>query len=268
MYQTLFKIDKMDCPSEENLIRMKFEELTQIKHLEFDLNHRELTVFHKLGIEEIEECLKQLNLGHKKLYTKKSNRQSFDQNTDQRKVLWSVLIINLVFFILEMGYGLVSKSMGLVADSLDMLADSFVYAISLIAIGKSLAHKKTVAKIAGYFQIILALIGFGEVIRRTIYNVEFPNYLTMIIISVLALVGNALCLYLLQKSKDKDEAHIKASLIFTSNDVVINLGVIVAGLMVYWLNSNMPDLIIGAIVFFIVSKGAIRILSLSKNKVH
>ena len=61
---------------------------------------------------------------------------------------------------------------------------------------------------------------------------------------------------------------IKASLIFTSNDVVINLGVIVAGLMVYWLNSNMPDLIIGAIVFFIVSKGAIRILSLSKNKVH
>lgn len=268
MYQTLFKIDKMDCPSEENLIRMKFEELTQIKHLEFDLNHRELTVFHKLGIEEIEECLKQLNLGHKKLYTKKSNRQSFDQNTDQRKVLWSVLIINLVFFILEMGYGLVSKSMGLVADSLDMLADSFVYAISLIAVGKSLAHKKTVAKIAGYFQIILALIGFGEVIRRTIYSVEFPNYLTMIIISVLALVGNVLCLYLLQKSKDKDEAHIKASLIFTSNDVVINLGVIVAGLMVYWLNSNMPDLIIGAIVFFIVSKGAIRILSLSKNKVH
>ena len=268
MYQTLFKIDKMDCPSEENLIRMKFEELTQIKHLEFDLNHRELTVFHKLGIEEIEECLKHLNLGHKKLYTKKSNRQSFDQNTDQRKVLWSVLIINLVFFILEMGYGLVSKSMGLVADSLDMLADSFVYAISLIAVGKSLAHKKTVAKIAGYFQIILALIGFGEVIRRTIYSVEFPNYLTMIIISVLALVGNALCLYLLQKSKDKDEAHIKASLIFTSNDVVINLGVIVAGLMVYWLNSNMPDLIIGAIVFFIVSKGAIRILSLSKNKVH
>ena len=268
MYQTLFKIDKMDCPSEENLIRMKFEELTQIKHLEFDLNHRELTVFHKLGIEEIEECLKQLNLGHKKLYTKKSNRQSFDQNTDHRKVLWSVLIINLVFFILEMGYGLVSKSMGLVADSLDMLADSFVYAISLIAVGKSLTHKKTVAKIAGYFQIILALIGFGEVIRRTIYSVEFPNYLTMIIISVLALVGNALCLYLLQKSKDKDEAHIKASLIFTSNDVVINLGVIVAGLMVYWLNSNMPDLIIGAIVFFIVSKGAIRILSLSKNKVH
>ena len=146
-----------------------------------------------------------------------------------------------------------------------MLADSFVYAISLIAVGKSLIYKKAVAKIAGYFQIVLSLIGLGEVIRRIIYPVEFPNYLTMIIISIFALIGNGICLYLLQKSRDKEEAHMKASLIFTSNDVVINLGVILAGILVYWINSNMPDLIIGTIVFFIVSKGAFRILSLSKN---
>ncbi len=213
------------------------------------------------------ESLRSLNLGHKKLYTEITNRKSFDQShkTNQKKVLWSVLIINLVFFILEMSYGLVSKSMGLIADSLDMLADSFVYAISLIAVGKSLIYKKAIAKIAGYFQIVLALIGLGEVIRRIIYPVEFPNYLTMIIISIFALIGNGICLYLLQKSRDKEEAHMKASLIFTSNDVVINLGVILAGILVYWLNSNMPDLIIGTIVFFIVSKGAFRILSLSKN---
>ena len=256
----------MDCPSEENLIRMKFEGLSQIKHLKFDLNRRELTIFHENNINEIEENLKQLNLGHKKLYTKKTDRISFDQNhNNQRRVLWSVLIINLVFFILEMSYGLFSKSMGLVADSLDMLADSFVYAISLIAVGKSLLYKKTIAKIAGYFQIVLALIGLGEVIRRIINPVEFPNYLTMIIISIFALIGNGICLYLLQRSRNKDEAHMKASLIFTSNDVVINLGVILAGLMVYWLNSSVPDLIIGSIVFFIVSKGAFRILSLGKN---
>ncbi len=245
---------------------MKFEGLSQIKHLKFDLNRRELTIFHENNINKIEESLKQLNLGHKKLYTKKTDRISFDQNhNNQRRVLWSVLIINLVFFILEMSYGLFSKSMGLVADSLDMLADSFVYAISLIAVGKSLLYKKTIAKIAGYFQIVLALIGIGEVIRRIINPVEFPNYLTMIIISIFALIGNGICLHLLQRPRNKDEAHMKASLIFTSNDVVINLGVILAGLMVYWLNSSVPDLIIGSIVFFIVSKGAFRILSLGKN---
>ena len=42
---------------------------------------------------------------------------------------------------------------------------------------------------------------------------------------------------------------MQASMIFTSNDVIINSGVIVAGLLVNWLNSSYPDLIIGALVF-------------------
>ena len=57
--------------------------------------------------------------------------------------------------------GLLSKSMGLIADSLDMLADSFVYGISLFAVGKTSLKKKQIAKLAGYFQITLALIGFA-----------------------------------------------------------------------------------------------------------
>lgn len=56
---------------------------------------------------------------------------------------------------------------------------------------------------------------------------------------------------------------MKASMIFTSNDVIINLGVIFAGLMVNWLNSNKPDLVVGSVVFILVSQGAFRILKLS-----
>jgi Co/Zn/Cd efflux system component len=85
----------------------------------------------------------------------------------------------------------------------------------------------------------------------------------MIIISILALIANAWCLYLLQKSKSQ-QAHMKASMIFTSNDILINAGVILAGLMVLWLDSSLPDLIIGAFVFILVSLGAWRILKLAK----
>ena len=60
------------------------------------------------------------------------------------------------------------------------------------------------------------------------------------------------------------EAHMQASMIFTSNDVIINSGVIVAGILVKWLNSSYPDLIIGAIVFVVVARGAYRILKLAK----
>ena len=65
-------------------------------------------------------------------------------------------------------------------------------------------------------------------------------------------------------SKSKEEAHMKASMIFTSNDIIINLGVISAGLLVNWLDSNKPDLIVGTIVFGLVVQGAFRILKLSK----
>ena len=254
----------MDCPSEENLIRMKLDGISSIANLDFDIQNRKLTVFHSGEIDQIEKSVIELNLGGKKISTEQTDQTDFEENKNQKKLLWSVLVINFAFFIIEMTTGLFSKSMGLVADSLDMLADSFVYGISLFAVGGTLIKKKRIAKLAGYFQITLAIIGFVEVLRRFIGDEKLPNFSTMIIVSIFALIANGICLYILQKSKSKDEAHMKASMIFTSNDVIINLGVIIAGIMVNWLSSNKPDLIIGTIVFALVIQGAFRILKLSK----
>lgn len=254
----------MDCPSEENLIRLKLEGIPSVKNLNFDIPNRRLTVFHSGQVDEIEKSILELNLGGQKLTTELTDQKEFAENSKQRKLLWIVLAINFAFFLIEMTTGLISKSMGLVADSLDMLADSFVYGISLFAVGGTVIRKKRVAKLAGYFQLTLALIGFGEVLRRFLGAEKLPDFTTMIFVSILALIANGICLYLLQKSKSKEEAHMKASMIFTSNDVIINLGVILAGLLVNWLNSNKPDLIIGTVVFVLVIQGAIRILKLGK----
>jgi len=186
MQKTIFRITKMDCPSEENLIRMKLDGMRAIKNLDFDIPNRTLTVFHDGQGSKIEQSIIDLDLGGKKVKTR------------------------------------------LVADSLDMLADAFVYGISLFAVGGTLVRKKKIAKIAGYFQITLAVVGFVEVLRRFLGVEKMPDFSTMIIVSVFALIANGICLYLLQKSKSK-EAHMQASMIFTSNDVVINLGVIIAG---------------------------------------
>ena len=254
----------MDCPSEENLIRMNLEGISSIANLNFDIPNRKLTVFHSGGIEQIEKSVIELNLGGQKISTEESEQTDFEEHSNQRKLLWTVLLINFAFFVIEMTTGLISKSMGLVADSLDMLADSLVYGISLLAVGGTVIKKKRIAKIAGYFQITLAFIGFVEVLRRFFGDEKLPDFTVMIVVSILALVANGICLYILQKSKSKEEAHMKASMIFTSNDVIINLGVITAGLLVNWLHSSKPDLIIGTIVFGLVIQGAIRILKLSK----
>jgi Co/Zn/Cd efflux system component len=263
MQKTTFKISKMDCPSEEQMIRMKLEGLANVQSLEFDIPNRLLHVFHTDNNEQIFQRLDTLKFDTSILSTASVDNFIIDKQNDERKTLWTVLLINFSFFAIEMATGLISNSMGLVADSLDMLADSIVYGLALIAVGGTVVRKKNIAKFAGYFQIILALIGFIEVIRRFIGGEKMPDFQTMIIVSIAALIANVICLYLLQKRRSKD-AHMQASMIFTSNDIIINSGVITAGLLVNWLNSAYPDLIIGAIVFVIVARGAYRILQLSK----
>lgn len=255
----------MDCPSEEQMIRMKLADLSNIHSLNFDIPNRRLLVFHTGTYEQIFQRLDSLKFDTSIInsITENNYQNTADNSQREKNLLWQVLAINFFFFVLELTTGLVSNSMGLVADSLDMLADSIVYGIALFAVNGPMLRKKTSAKLAGYLQLTLAIFGFIEVIRRFVGLEPVPVFQTMILISILALIGNGLCLYLLQKSKSK-EAHMQASMIFTSNDVIVNLGVIVAGGLVYLTNSKYPDLIVGTVVFFIVGQGAFKILKLAK----
>jgi Co/Zn/Cd efflux system component len=264
MLKTTFQISKMDCPSEERMIRMKLEGQTGIQSLQFDIPGRKLEVCHTDNVDGIFATLGSLQLDTKIVSSEFTNTVNVNESCLQEsRILWQVLIINFFFFALEILTGFIAGSMGLIADSLDMLADSIVYGLSLFAVGGTPSRKKHVARAGGYFQLALALLGFAEVIRRFLGHGETPDFYMMIVISLLALTGNASCLYLLQKSKSQ-EAHMKASMIFTSTDVIVNLGVIIAGILVSVTNSKIPDLTVGAIVFFVVALGAYRILQISK----
>jgi Co/Zn/Cd efflux system component len=264
MQKTTFKITKMDCPSEEQVIRMRLDGLENIRSLEFDIPNRLLHVFHTDSNEQIFRRLEALKFDASILSTAPVGEPTaIDNQGRERKVLWTVLAINISFFVIEAVAGAVSNSMGLIADGLDMMADGIVYGLALIAVGGAAARKKNIAQFAGYFQIILAVLGFMEIIRRFIGVEKMPDFQTMIVVAILALIADSFCLYLLQRNGSR-EAHMQASLIFTSNDIVIKFGVIIAGILVLLLNSGYPDLIIGAIVFAIVLRGAYRILQLAK----
>lgn len=262
--RTTFHVEKMDCSSEEQMIRMTLDGMEGIISLQFDLQSRVLAVTHSGGHEEILKQLEPLRLGTRFVSSEEIAAADDRRTNDaQSTLLWQVLGINFFFFAAEMTAGVIGGSMGLVADSLDMLADSIVYGLSLYAVGRSVAHKKNVAKAAGIFQLILAVMGFAEVMRRFFGVDEVPSFEMMIAVSFFALIGNAVSLYLLQKSKSR-EAHMRASMIFTSNDVIVNIGVITAGVLVLLTGSAYPDLIVGVIIFGLVIRGAFRILQLSK----
>ncbi len=265
MIKTTFKISKMDCPSEEAIIKMKLSEFQNIQSLVFDLEKRLLIIYHNESENKLLKTLDDLNFDTLLISSELSDSFDISQNTyNEKKLLWQVLLINFFFFILECFAGIYKHSIALIADGLDMLADSIVYGLALYAVGRNTIKKNNIANLSGYIQLLLAIFGLIEVLRRFFGADELPEFKTMIIISIFALIGNALSLYILHKTKSK-ENHIKASMIFTSNDVIVNIGIMLAGTLVYFTHSQIPDLIIGIIVFILVGNGAFRILQLSKK---
>ena len=176
MKRSNFTIQKMDCPSEEQMIRMKLEAYPQIKFLDFDILNRKLQVYHLGGIEDIQTSIASVKLGDTLQGTEEAEPPVIEDQSKQKKILWWVLGINFGFFVIEMTTGWISSSMGLIADSLDMLADSIVYALSLFAVGGAISRKKKVAKFSGYFQMTLASLGFMEILRRFFSESETPMF--------------------------------------------------------------------------------------------
>ena len=186
------------------------------------------------------------------------------KNKEESRVLIILLSINAIMFFVELTLGIISESTALIADSLDMLADAIVYGIGLYAVGKSAFAKIKAAHISGIFQILLGVIVFFDIIRRAILGSE-PESLLMIFVGIAALIANLICLRLISKHKD-GEVHMRASWIFSKNDVIANLGIILGGGLVYQLDSRFPDLIIGLAISIIVIRGGIHILKDASNE--
>ena len=153
MKKSRFKIPKMDCMAEEQLIRTTLEESEGVQLLEFNLAERILIVWHTGDNDTINSRLVGLKLGAilletaEKLDSDLPSQVSGTSEREHAKVLWILLIINGIMFVAEFVSGWLFDSTGLIADSLDMLADTTVYGISLLAVGKAAQHKLKAAHI-------------------------------------------------------------------------------------------------------------------------
>lgn len=264
---SVYTVPKMDCPSEERMIRLALNGFDDIRTLSFDLSNRRLEVLHEGAVEPITTKLASLGLGASLQQTDaahpetiKAAESAATSATGESGTLWLLLGINGLMFVVEMSAGLIAESTGLIADSLDMFADAAVYCLALYAVGHSAKMQVRAAHFAGVLQLILALGVLAEVVRRFVFGSE-PESLLMMAVAFVALIANTGCLLLIAKHREGG-AHMKASWIFSANDVVINIGVIAAGALVAWTGSSYPDLVIGAVVGLIVLNGARRILAL------
>ena len=134
----------------------------------------------------------------------------------------------------------------------------------MYAVGKEVFVKIKAAHISGIFQIILGVTVLFDIVRRAILGSE-PESLLMVVVGIVALIANIICLRLISKHRD-GEIHMRASWVFSKNDVIANLGVILGGVLVYLLDSRFPDLIIGLAISIIVIRGGIQLIKDAKNE--
>lgn len=264
MTTTHFRVGKMDCAAEEQLVRMRLDGMAGIRRVHVDLETRTVAVEHDSETAEIAAALESLDLDSTELGERPSLPpvSPVDPRRERLALLFA-LGINATFFFGEFIAGVLARSLGLVADALDMGADASVYALSLFAVGRSATRKRRLAATSGYLQFALAIVGLVAVTRRFLIDADPPDVATMIVMSSLALAGNIVTIAVLHRVRSS-EAHIQASWIFTANDIKVNLLVIVAAVAVAVTGSAAPDLIAGAVIFLVVANGARRILSISR----
>lgn len=263
LFRSIFRVPGMDCPSEEQMIRLRLSD-APIDAIDFDLAGRTVVIDHAGGAALILERLAPLGYGaelqeSRALRAGEAAIPAPDDATEAR-VLWILLGINALMCVIELAAGWWARSAGLIADAADMLADAAVYGVALYAVGRDAAQKLSAARISGLLQLALAVGAISETARRVISG-SSAEETVMIGISLLALAANVLCLVLISRHRHRG-VHMRASYIFSANDVLANLGVILAGVLVAWTGSPLPDRIIGFIIGIMVLFGAIRILRL------
>ncbi len=176
----------------------------------------------------------------------------------ERRTLLALLAVNGIMFLIELAVSYVAESTALLADSLDNLADASVYALSLLVVAKSRSRQVKAARISGWLQVLLGLGVLLEAIRRVFWG-SAPLSELIILMGAIALVANLGCLILIARHR-QGGPHMRASWMFSANDVIANVGIILSGVLVAWLDSHYPDLIIGVIIAAVVMRGGFIIL--------
>jgi len=176
----------------------------------------------------------------------------------QSSTLKTVLGINAVMFAIELAAGLVAGSTALLSDSLDNLGDALTYGLSLYAVSRGARSKAKVALERAGLILIAGLFVLGQVVYRLIVP-ALPVFETMGVVSLLALLGNGVCLALLWKHREED---INMSSVWecSRNDIASNIAVFVAAGGVWLTRSGWPDLAVGLVLAILFLRSALRVL--------
>jgi cation diffusion facilitator family transporter len=177
----------------------------------------------------------------------------------QAHVLWIVLGINAAMFGIELVAGWLAGSLALQADSLDMLGDTTVYAFTLFALARSDRWRAPAVLLKGGLMAVFALWVLAQGVVRLL-NPQVPGVELMSATGLLALAANGFCLFLLTRHKS-DDLNMRSTWLCSRNDIIANIGVLLAAGGVLLTGTMLPDLLVSVLITAVFLQSAWDVLS-------
>ena len=187
----------------------------------------------------------------------------------EKKLLW-IIVFNLVIIISEVVFGLISNSFALIADALHNTGDVIAIVITYIAL--KLGSKQTTFKytfgflkaemMAAFVNTLFLFVTMLYMIYESVnrfFNPEVIEPLYMIVVGIVAVIANGVSAYILnnmgvsscashEHHHEHEDANIKSAYLHMLSDALISVGVVVAGIFIYYFKIYYIDSIL-TIVF-------------------
>lgn len=181
-----------------------------------------------------------------------------------RRALVIVVVLNLGFGVLEAMGGFLANSQALKADSLDFIGDGSITLVGLMALGWAASTRARVAMTQGLFLGALGLGVIGFALWRAL-NASPPEAELMGGIGVAALAVNITAALVLRRFREDGDAQARAIWLFSRNDALANIAVIVAAGLVGWTGQAWPDLAVAAGIATLFLHSAVEIIKDAKR---
>ncbi len=182
--------------------------------------------------------------------------------TNLNKAFKLGIILNLAFVIIEFSTGFYTNSLALLSDAGHNLSDVATLALSLLAfqISKRKAtakytfgfHKGTI--LASLTNAVILFIAVGSIGWEAIQRFLHPQETSGTVISVVAGIGiliNSVSAFLFFKDKEKD-LNAKGAYLHLALDAVVSLGVVFAGIIIFYTGLRWIDPLISLVIMVVV----------------
>ena len=246
-----YRVTGMDCPSCAAKIEGTARKIAGIQSVKVSIASEIMTV--ELQSPETASDVERavFDLGYR--LSRLQNEAGDDELPDlshvtpaYKRALWIVVLLNVGYGLIEIAGGFWAGSEALKADALDFLGDGLITFLGLLAVGWTLAWRARSALIQGLFLAALGLSVLATTIFR-VFVLNAPEAGLMGIFGAVALAVNVAAAFVLLPHRNGD-ANMRAVWLFSRNDAIGNLAVVIAAGFVAWTGTPWPDLAVAAIV--------------------